>query len=156
MLARHSRLRSHWPIQAHVGDHGDDTAAQLRVVLIVDDNEDNLTIYSAYLKQRGYGVAVARNGREGVERAMSDPPHLILMDLSMPVLDGFAALMLLRADASTENIPVIALTAHALREERERGMEFGFDGYLSKPIHPLDVIREVERFIGTAAGGGGE
>lgn len=120
-----------------------------KTVLIVDDNEDNLTIYSAYLTQRGYHVTVARNGREGVDSALANLPKIILMDLSMPVLDGFAALMLLRADATTETIPVIALTAHALREERDRGMEFGFDGYLSKPIHPLEVINEVARFIGT-------
>ncbi len=119
-----------------------------KVVLLVDDNEDNLTIYSTYLEQRGYGVVIARNGREGVDRALADPPDLILMDLSMPVLDGFAALSLLRADVSTSEIPVIALTAHALQEERERGIEFGFNGYLSKPIHPLEVIHEVSRFIG--------
>lgn len=126
-----------------------DSPEAARTVLIVDDNEDNLTIYSAYLTQRGYQVTVARNGREGVDSALENLPQIILMDLSMPVLDGFAALMLLRADALTENIPVIALTAHALREERDRGMEFGFDSYLSKPIHPLEVIREVARFIGT-------
>lgn len=126
-----------------------DTTPRRWTVLIVDDNRDNLTIYSAYLEKLGYSVRTARNGRDGVEFALADPPDLILMDLAMPVLDGFGALMLLRGDSRTEQIPVIALTAYALSDERERGIASGFNGYLSKPIHPLDVINEVARFIGT-------
>lgn len=121
-----------------------------KIVLLVEDNEDNRTIYRTLLEHCGFRVIEARNGREGVDFAFAEPPDVVLMDLSMPVMDGFGALRLLREDKRTRALPIIALTAHALAGERDRGMAAGFDSYLAKPIEPRDVLKEVIRFIGAA------
>lgn len=119
-----------------------------KTVLLVEDNEDNLVVYRTILEHVGYHVLEARDGEEGVIRARRDHPDLILMDISIPKLDGWAATRKLKADAATRAIPIVALTAHALDEDRQRAIEVGCDGYLAKPIEPRRVVQEVERFVG--------
>ena len=119
-------------------------------VLLVEDNEDNRTIYSTVLRYLGYQVIEAVDGLEAVALARSERPALILMDISIPGMDGWEATRVLREDPSTHNIPIVALTAHALADDRKRAMEVGFNSYLAKPIEPNAVVAEVRRFIGPA------
>jgi two-component system, cell cycle response regulator DivK len=123
----------------------------LKTVLIVEDNEDNRIVYATILEHRGYQVLQAENGEEGVRLARLRMPDIVLMDISVPVLDGWRATAILKADQRTASIPVIALTAHALAEDRETAQRVGCDGYLSKPCEPRTVLAEVERFIGGPA-----
>jgi CheY-like chemotaxis protein len=119
-------------------------------VLLVEDNEDNRTIYSTVLRYLGYQVIEAVDGLEAVALARSERPALILMDISIPGMDGWEATRVLREDPSTHDIPIVALTAHALADDRKRAMEVGFNSYLAKPIEPNAVVAEVRRFIGPA------
>lgn len=123
-------------------------------VLLVEDNEDNRFIYSTILERRGFRVLEARTGEQGVEMAREHRPDLVLMDISLPVMDGLEATRRLKQDPATSEIPVIAVTAHAMAEDRERAREAGCNGYLVKPIEPSRVLAEVERLIGPGSGGG--
>lgn len=120
----------------------------LKTVLIVEDNEDNRIVYATILEHHGYRVLQAENGEEGVRLARQHMPDIVLMDISVPVLDGWHATAMLKSDRRTAAIPVIALTAHALAEDRATALRVGCDGYLSKPCGPRTVLAEVERFIG--------
>lgn len=122
-----------------------------KTVLIVEDNEDNRIVYATILQHRGYAVLEARNGEEGVRIARERLPDLVLMDISVPIIDGWQATELLKGDDRTSTIPVIALTAHALAEDRETARNVGCDGYLAKPCEPRTVVAEVEKFIGAAS-----
>lgn len=119
-----------------------------RTVLLVEDNEDNLAVYRTMLEHVGYRVIEARDGEEGVSRAHEEHPDLILMDISIPKIDGWEATRRLKTAEDTQDIPIIALTAHALEEDRQAAMEVGCDGYLAKPVEPRRVVEEAERFIG--------
>ena len=119
-----------------------------KTVLLVEDNEDNLIVYRTILDHVGYRVIEARDGEEGVARAKSDQPDLILMDVSLPKMDGWEATRRIKADEGTRRIPIIAVTAHALDDDREKATQVGCDGYLAKPVAPRRVVEEVERFIG--------
>ena len=119
-----------------------------KMVLLVEDNEDNRIVYSTILKHFGYEVTEALNGEEGIAKARSEKPDLILMDISIPIIDGWEATQVLKHDPSTRQIPIIALTAHALASDREKAMEVGCDGYLAKPCEPRAVVAEVQRFLG--------
>lgn len=123
-----------------------------RRILLVEDHEDNRNIYRTILEHYGYEVILAVDGRSGIRLAREEQPDLVLMDLSIPVVDGWEATRILKADESTRGIPVIALSAHALQEDRERAMGAGCDGYLAKPVEPKKVLEEVARFLrkGTA------
>jgi two-component system, cell cycle response regulator DivK len=114
----------------------------------VEDNEDNRIIYSTVLRHLGYVVIEAQDGVQAVELARRAQPDLILMDISIPRMDGWEATRILRGDPSTRAIPIIALTAHALSDDRERAAEVGFTSYLAKPIEPRAVVAEVRRWIG--------
>ncbi len=103
-------------------------------ILLVEDNELNRDLLLRRLTRRGFDVIVAVDGSEGVERARSDAPDLILLDMSLPVLDGWVVARLLKDSADTRSIPVIALTAHAMAGDRERALEAGCDDYDTKPI----------------------
>lgn len=103
-------------------------------VLLVEDNEDNLQLVRFLLEHDGYTVIAAHNGREGLELARKVLPQLILMDLSLPEIDGWEAARELKADPRTAHIPLLALTAHTLPGDRKRALSIGFDGYISKPI----------------------
>jgi CheY-like chemotaxis protein len=117
-------------------------------LLLVEDNEDNRVIYSTVLRHLGYEVVEAQDGVQAVELALSELPDLILMDISIPRMDGWEATRLLRSDPKTREIPIVALTAHALADDRERANEVGFSSYLAKPIEPKVVVAEVRRLIG--------
>jgi CheY-like chemotaxis protein len=119
-----------------------------KTVLLVEDNEDNRTVYRTILEHFGYRVIEARNGEDGVRMAREDRPDLILMDISIPLIDGWEATKILKGDPATSSIPIIALTAHALATDRAKALEVGCDGYLAKPCEPRRVVAEVERFIG--------
>jgi CheY-like chemotaxis protein len=119
-----------------------------KTVLLVEDNEDNRIIYATALRFAGYDGLEAITGIEGVQQARTKLPDIILMDISVPELDGWEATALLKADPKTRHIPIIAVTAHALPEDEERSRAAGCDGYLAKPISPAHLIGEVDRRFG--------
>lgn len=123
-----------------------------KTVLIVEDQPDNRMIYTTILEYAGSQVLEAVNGEEGVRRAREHRPDIILMDLSMPVLDGWGAIRQLKDDPETAAIPVCVLSAHVLFEgDAERAQEAGFACYLTKPLEPKQLLEEVERRIGPAS-----
>ena len=119
-----------------------------KTVLLVEDNEDNRIVYSTILQHFGYRVMEALNGEEGIAKARAEKPDLILMDISIPVIDGWEATQVLKRDPETRSIPIVALTAHALVSDREKAMEVGCDSYLAKPCEPKAVVSEGAKFIG--------
>jgi two-component system cell cycle response regulator DivK len=119
-------------------------------VLLVEDNDDNRMIYATILTHRGYSVVEAPNGADGVEMAAKHHPDLIIMDISLPVMDGLEATRRIRANASTSDIPVLAVTAHARDNDRSNCLEAGCSRYLAKPVEPRRLVQEVERMIGPA------
>ncbi|HEU4557617.1 MAG TPA: response regulator [Longimicrobium sp.] len=127
-----------------------------RTILLVEDNEDNRAIYRTILTYGGFNVIEAVDGEEGVERARQDLPALILMDISIPKIDGWEATRILKLDASTTHIPIVALTAHALADDRARAMAAGCDAYLAKPVEPRRVLEEVRRLLDEVPPGGHE
>ncbi|GEM_PF-313499 len=127
-----------------------------KTVLLVEDNEDNRIVYSTILRHFGYRVMEALNGEEGIATARAERPDLILMDISIPIIDGWEATQVLKHDPETRQIPIIALTAHALASDRERAMEVGCDGYLAKPCEPRAVVAEVQRFLGRPGAAAGD
>ena len=120
-------------------------------ILIVEDNADNRDIYSTILRHRGYEVAEAATGEDGVQLARDLVPAVILMDVGMPGIDGFEATRQLKAAPATAAIPVLVITAHAMAEDRRRAEEAGADAYLAKPVEPRRVVEEVERLLARAA-----
>ena len=123
-----------------------------QTVLLVEDNEDNRIIYSTVLRHLGYTVVEALDGVRAIALARSERPDVILMDISIPEMDGWEATRILRQDAATKDIPIIALTAHALADDREKASALGFTSYLAKPVEPRTVVAEVRRWIGGSAG----
>jgi two-component system, cell cycle response regulator DivK len=118
------------------------------LVLIVDDFEDNRAMYVQFLTFEGFRVAEAENGAEALEQARNLHPDLIVMDLSLPVMDGWEATRRLKSDARTRRIPVLALTGHALGGHSQRAKEAGCDAYLTKPCLPEDLVVEIRKMIG--------
>jgi CheY-like chemotaxis protein len=119
-----------------------------KVVLIVEDNEDNRLIYETILRHSGYHVLTAVDGEEGLQLAQMHRPDLLLLDISLPRLSGWDVASALLHDERTRHIVLVALTAHAYAEDRLRARELGFQSYLVKPVEPRRVVAEVERFIG--------
>jgi CheY-like chemotaxis protein len=117
------------------------------LLLLVDDFPDTLEAYSDYLIFRGYRLLAARNGFEALEQAFARRPDLILMDLSLPDMDGWEATRRLKADPRTKHIPVVALTGHALDGASESAFAAGCDAFLTKPCSPQDVVAEVRRLL---------
>jgi two-component system cell cycle response regulator DivK len=115
-------------------------------ILLVEDNEMNRDMLSRRLKRRGYEVVIAVDGGEGLALAQSEAPDLILMDMSLPVLDGWEATRRLKAAPETRAIPIIALTAHAMSSDREKALEVGCDDYASKPIEIGQLLAKIEAF----------
>ena len=124
-------------------------------ILICDDYDDNRELLRLMLEVIGYRIREARNGRECVLIAQTEPPDLILVDLSMPILDGWGVLRKLRADERTRHVPCVAVTAFA-DPTRERAMAAGFDAYLSKPFKGKELIDTVERLLQLGRDGRGE
>lgn len=119
-----------------------------QTILLVEDNEDNRVVYRTMLAHFGFRVVEASNGRDALQSVRDDRPDLILMDISIPVMDGWEATRTLKADPDTAAIPVIALTAHALDSDRARAVELGFAAFLPKPVEPRRVVAEVQRLLG--------
>lgn len=121
--------------------------AESPLILVVDDYQDAREMYSEYLQFSGFRVAEARNGNEAVEQAQSLKPDLILMDLSLPGMDGWEATRVLKADEGTKHIPVVALTGHALAGASEGAKRAGCDAFVTKPCLPDDLVTEIRRML---------
>ncbi len=119
-------------------------------VLLVEDNEMNRDMLSRRLVRRGYEVIAAIDGAEGVEKAATIAPHLILMDMSLPVMNGWDAARCIKSNPATRAIPVIALTAHAMDSDREQAMNAGCDDFDTKPIDLPRLLEKMERLLGQA------
>jgi CheY-like chemotaxis protein len=118
-------------------------------VLLVEDNEMNRDMLSRRLIRRGFEVIFAVDGQQGVDLARSERPDIILMDMSLPVLDGWEATRRVKADNATQSVPVIGLTAHAMSGDREKAIEAGCDDYDTKPVELERLIGKIERLLGT-------
>lgn len=117
-------------------------------ILLVEDNEMNLDMLSRRLEKRGHQILIATDGAQGVALAQSEQPNLILMDMSLPVMDGWEATRRLKGAADTHHIPIIALTAHAVAGDRERCLEAGCDEYENKPVKFPQLIAKIDRLLG--------
>jgi CheY-like chemotaxis protein len=116
-------------------------------VLLVDDYPDAREMYTEYLTFSGFDVVEASNGAEALQRAIETAPDIILMDLSLPVMDGWEATRRLKADKKTASIPVVALTGHALAGISEGAKRAGCDAFVTKPCLPEDLVREIRRIL---------
>jgi two-component system cell cycle response regulator DivK len=121
-------------------------------ILLVEDNEMNRDMLSRRLIRNGHEVFIATDGQQGTDMAMSQLPDLILMDMSLPVIDGWEATRRVKANDATRKIPVIALTAHAMAGDREKAMEAGCDDYETKPIEITRLLGKMEKLLGGAKG----
>lgn len=120
-------------------------------ILIADDYDDNRELLRLMLETDGYRIREARNGRECIAAMQDELPDVALIDLSMPVLDGWGVLRELRADARTRAVPCVAVTAFAADQDRRRALDAGFDAYISKPFRAKDLLEIVQRLVGTTA-----
>lgn len=118
-------------------------------VLLVEDNEMNRDMLSRRLRRKGYEVAIAVNGDEGISLALVEQPDLILMDMSLPIIDGWCATRQLKTMAATQAIPIIALTAHAMASDREKALAVGCDDYDTKPIDLDRLLAKMNALLGT-------
>lgn len=116
-------------------------------ILIVEDNEMNRDMLSRRLERRGFTIVMAVDGQQGVDQARAERPDLILMDMSLPVMDGWAATQAIKADPELSKIPVIALTAHAMAGDREKAMAAGCDDYDTKPIELPRLLEKIGKFL---------
>ncbi len=123
------------------------------LVLIVEDNVDNYELVRFLLERAGYQVLSAANGLEGIDAAKREQPDLVLMDLSMPEMDGWKATAQMKAEETTRHIPVLALTAHTLPGDRKRAIDAGCDGYISKPINVASFDKLVATLLRQAKAG---
>ena len=123
------------------------------VILVVEDNERNLKLLRDVLEYAGYGVRLARTAEDGVTLAVKEPPDLVLMDLQLPGMDGMEAFRRLRENPRTAGVPVVAVTAQAMKEDRERVLRAGFNGYVEKPISVRAFPDQVRRFLSDGGGG---
>jgi CheY-like chemotaxis protein len=119
----------------------------MSTILIVEDNEMNRDMLSRRLERRGYAVLLAVDGENGIDMARANVPDLILMDMSLPVMDGWEATRRLKADDALKHIPVIALTAHAMANDREKALEAGCDDYDTKPIELPRLLAKMEALL---------
>jgi len=125
-------------------------------LLLVEDNEESRDGLSRHLRRKGFEVLVAADGRQGLEAARTEAPDLVLMDMSLPVLDGWEATRQLKADPRTRHIPVIALTAHAMAGDREKALAAGCDDYDTKPVEISRLYGKINTLLGGAAKRGRE
>ncbi len=120
-------------------------------ILLVEDNEMNRDMLSRRLTRNGFEVVIAVDGRKGVEMATSERPDLILMDMSLPVMDGWDATRHVKGDPTTKSIPVIALTAHAMAEDRDKAIAAGCDDFDTKPVELPRLLGKIEALLGKGA-----
>jgi CheY-like chemotaxis protein len=121
-------------------------------ILLVEDNEMNRDMLSRRLQRKGYEVIVAVDGNQGLERARAESPSLILMDMSLPALDGWEVTRRLKAAPETRSIPIIALTAHAMAGDREKAIEAGCDDYDTKPVELPRLLEKIQALLGGQGG----
>lgn len=117
-------------------------------ILLVEDNEMNRDMLSRRLKKRGFEVVMAFDGKQGVDMAIESPPDLILLDMSLPVMDGWEAASHLKANDRTKNVPIIALTAHAMAGDKEKALEAGADDYDTKPVDLTRLLGKINQHLG--------
>jgi two-component system, cell cycle response regulator DivK len=118
-----------------------------RSILIIEDNLKNLKLIRDVLQFHGYTTYEAESGEDGIKLALKQPPALILMDVNLPGIDGSAAMKLLKSDARTQHTPIVALTAFAMKGDRERLLAEGFDGYIAKPINIKEIPALIEQYL---------
>jgi two-component system cell cycle response regulator DivK len=119
----------------------------MKKILLVDDNDTNLYLIRFILQKTGYEVIEARDGLEGVKLALEEKPDLVIMDIQLPGIDGLEATRRIRASESDHEVPIIALTAHAMTSDREETLAAGCNGYISKPIDVKNFVREIKRYM---------
>jgi two-component system cell cycle response regulator DivK len=129
-----------------MGDRGIKKGSVAKI-LVVEDNQDNREMVVKVLKFNGYEVIEAVDGEEGIEKAKTEAPALILLDIYLPKMDGYEVAKRLKADTGLKDIPVIALTAHAMKGNREQALAAGCDGYISKPIDIRELPKQIEQFL---------
>jgi CheY-like chemotaxis protein len=121
-------------------------------ILLVEDNEMNRDMLSRRLKRKGHEVILGEDGQGGVDMAASEQPDIILMDMSLPVIDGWEATRRLKAGSETAGIPIIALTAHAMASDRDKALEAGCDDYDTKPVELDRLLGKIERLLNSQCG----
>lgn len=129
------------------------TREATNTILIVEDNEMNRDMLSRRLERKGFRVVIAIDGAKGIDVARAESPDLILMDMSLPVMDGWEATRRIKADEILRHIPVIALTAHAMANDRDKALEAGCDDYDTKPIELPRLLGKIEALLVAAAAG---
>jgi CheY-like chemotaxis protein len=122
-------------------------------LLLVEDNEMNRDMLSRRLQRKGYEILIAVDGQEGVDKARGEKPDLILLDMSLPVMDGWEAARLLKGEDGTKAIPIIALTAHAMSGDREKAIEAGCDEYDTKPVELPRLLEKIQTLLAKSAAG---
>jgi CheY-like chemotaxis protein len=120
----------------------------MKKILIAEDNPVNRELLRELLEMQGYEILEACNGQEALIIIEQNRPDLLVLDLGMPVLDGFGTIQRIRSDPAMAKLPVLAATAYAMRGDRERTLGAGFDGYVSKPINPASLKQEIDRLMG--------
>jgi two-component system cell cycle response regulator DivK len=123
-------------------------------ILVVEDNTQNLYLATYLLESAGYTVLSADDGTSGVARARESLPDIVLMDILLPGIDGYEATRLLRSEAATESITIVALTAYSMEGDEQAALDAGCDGYIAKPIDPTDFVDKVRAFLPAAGLGG--
>ena len=126
-----------------------------RTILIIEDNEQNLYLATFLLEQSGFRVVAARSGPEGIALASQSAPDLILLDIQLPGMDGYAVAQELRMKPELKDVPIVAVTSYAMVGDRERTLAAGCSGYLEKPINPDTFKGEIEKFLKARPTGGG-
>ena len=116
-------------------------------ILYVEDNEDNIYMLSKRLKKKGFTITIAKDGEEGLKAARDLKPDLILMDLSLPLLDGWEVTRILKSETETKLIPIIALSAHAMQEHKDKALEAGCDDYDTKPVDITRLLSKINNLI---------
>jgi CheY-like chemotaxis protein len=119
----------------------------LKKVLVVDDNDDSRDLVVKVLKNKGYHMVEAVDGEDALEKAESENPDIILLDISIPKLDGYEVTRRLKSRERFKNIPIIALTAHAMKGDREKALQAGYDGYISKPISVHELPEQIKSYL---------
>lgn len=116
-------------------------------VLVIEDNEQNLYLVTFILERHGYEVSAARDGGEGIDAAAVLKPDIILLDIQLPVMDGYAVARKLRTNAALDLVPIIAVTSYAMAGDRDKALEAGCNGYIEKPINPEIFMQQIERYL---------
>ena len=135
----------------HTGERESDMKSR---ILVIEDNEQNLYLVKFILEKNGYEVCEARDGREGIEMAEKIKPDLILLDIQLPVMDGYAVARTLRTKPDLAKVPIVAVTSYAMAGDREKTIAAGCNGYIEKPINPDIFMQQVEQQLCLRADGG--